>query len=380
MIQLNREQTFKAEAMTKRSSIFRIIKDRIIAIWHKLVLWVYAKSFGLLLALFLSLPKRKRMSHDNGISGLGQFRVVDDPQFPEHEFFKAGREFPLRIRHATATFLDDATNGIRSISIKLSHHHFKSPFDIEMNTGEISLFWSAVSFLQFAKMRKEKYAVCYVDYIRKYPQSIPGALGAMRRDPVSFTNLRYYCKTPFLFIGTDGIKRYAKYRVIPQNKEPETGLQTARSEFEIPNQRVQNLEERGRNFLKYKFEEMVEKGEAKYTMQIQLRMAADDEDQEIFNNMVPWDDRIFPWLDLAHFEITESLDWRESTITSFSVGNMPKSLGLIPARSIFDYNSVNYMRLHSEIARKARLLSIRLFGMVPGIPDNDNRNAEDFGV
>lgn len=345
-----------------------------------MLLYIYAKFFGFAIAAFLSFPQRKRMSHDNGVAGLGQLRIVDNPEFPEHEFFKAGREFPVRIRHATATFLDDATNGIRSISLKFSHHHFKSPFDIEMNTGQISLFWSAVSFLQFAKMRKEKYAVCYVDYIRKYPESVDGAIGAMRRDPVSFTNLRYYCKTPFLFTGIDGIKRYAKYRVVPRNGEPETGLQTARSEFEIPNQRVQNLEERGRNYLKYKFEEMVEKGEANYTLQIQLRMAADDEDPEIFNNMKPWDTRIFPWMDLAHFEINECLDWKESTKSSFSVGNMPKSLGLIPAKSIYDYNSVNYMRLHSEIARKARLLSLRIFGMVAPIPDNDNRNVEDFGI
>ena len=370
----------KAQNIPQKKTTHNFLLDKMVAAKDYIVLWFTARAFGLMIALFLSFPHRKRMSHDNGVAGLGSLKVVDNPSFPEHDFFEAGREFPIRIRHATATFLDDATNGIRSISIKLSHHHFKSPFDIEMNTGQISLFWSAVSFLQFAKMRKEKYAVCYVEYLRKYPEGVRGAMGAMRRDPSSYTNLRYYCKTPFVFIGKDGIKRYAKYKVLPLNNEPETGLQTERSEFEVPNQRVENLEKNGRNFLKYKFEDMVKKGEAKYSIQIQLRTANDDDDPEIFNNMIPWDDRIHPWQPLAEFSIDESLDWKESTKSSFSVNNMPKNLGILPAKSIYDYNSVNYMRAHSEIARKARLLSLRIFGMVAPIPDNDNRNVEDFGV
>ncbi len=127
----------------------------------KLVLWIYARLFGLMLAVFLSFPKRERMSHNNGIAATGNLRVVDDPDFPKHAFFAPGREFPVRIRHGSATFFDDAMNCIRSLSIKLSDHHFKSPFDIEMNTGETSLFGSAVSFLKFANMRGEKYGIEY---------------------------------------------------------------------------------------------------------------------------------------------------------------------------------------------------------------------------
>jgi hypothetical protein len=85
------------------------------------------------------------------------------------------------VRHASATFLDDAMNCIRSISIKLSHNRFKSPFDIEMNSGETSLFWSAVSFLKFASSRKEKWGVEYVEYNRKYPEGLKGAQLAVPR-------------------------------------------------------------------------------------------------------------------------------------------------------------------------------------------------------
>jgi hypothetical protein len=37
------------------------------------------------------------------------------------------------------------------------------------------------------------------------------------------------------------------------------------------------------------------------------------------------------------------------------------------------------MRAHSELARKARLLSYKLFGLPPPIPDNDNRNVSGWG-
>ena len=53
---------------------------------------------------------------------------------------------------------------------------------------------------------------------------------------------------------------------------------------------------------------------------------------------------------------------------------------MLPAKSIFDYNSLNYLRAHSELARRARILSYKVYGMVPPIPDNDNRNVSDWGV
>jgi len=354
-------------------------KNKLVALFDRIVLWQTSRFFAFLIAAFLSFPKKYRMSHDNGIAGLGDLKIVDNPEFPEHDFFKAGRKFPIRIRHATATFLDDAVNDIRAISIKFSHHHFKSPFDMELNTGVFSLFWSARSFLMFAKTRKEKWAVCYVDYIRKYPEGAIGAIDSLRRAPDSFSHLKYYGQTPYLFKGTDGIQRFAKYRVIPATPIDEPGLQTNPCDYELSNQRVAPHENKGRNYLKYEFEERVKQGNAKYKLQIQLLTASDDQSPEVFNNMIVWDERIHPWMDLADFEVTETLSWEESIISTFSVNNMPKSLGVIPAVSIYDYNSLNYMRAHSEIARKARLLSLKLFGMVKPIPDNDNRNNEFWG-
>jgi arachidonate 5-lipoxygenase len=343
--------------------------------FNMFVLWFIAKVFGLVLALFLGLIARQRMSHNNGIAAEGFLDIVDNPEFPAHKFFKPGRRFPLRIRHATATFYDDAMSGIRSMSIKFSHEHFESPFDIEMNTGAASLFWSAASFLQFARLRKEKYGIEYPEYYRRYPEGLTGAQVALRRDPDSFHNLHYYCKTPFLFIADDGTRYYAKYRVKPSDNEPETGKIKDPSEWDTCNQRILPHETRGRNYLKDEYIERVTTKGARYRMQIQLLKASEGEDPEIFNNMVAWDEKKYPWMDLAVLEVDCMLDWTDSNLTSFSLNNMPKTLGIIPAESIHDYNSLNYMRSHSEIARKARIFAYKLFGGPKEIPDNDNRNS-----
>ena len=364
---------------TERPSLLLVIQRLIGRAYDKAELWLAAKLFALMLAVFIALPKRQRMSHNNGIAAAGVLRIVDDPQFPAHTFFAPGKIYPCRIRHASATFLDDAMNCIRSMSIKFSNQHFRSPFDIEMNSGVVSLFWSAVSFLKFAALRQEKWGVEYQDYNRLYPDGLKGSQAAGRRHVSSFHNVHYYCKTPFLFLGDDRIKRYAKYRVLPLHFEPESGLETDPSDWDQCNQRVLPHETRGRNFLKYEYQDRVAREGAKYRMQIQTRQAQDDDDPEVFNNMVVWDEDIYPWRDLAVIDIDKTLDWKESLLTTFSVNNMPKTLGVLPANSIYDYNSLNYLRAHSELARKARLLSYKLFGLPPAIPDNDNRNVSEWG-
>ena len=80
------------------------------------------------------------MSHENGALARGRFRVVDNPTFPEHDFFAAGREFPCRVRHAAVLFRDDAKMCVRSAAIKLSDERFDSPFDVLMNSGRVGLF------------------------------------------------------------------------------------------------------------------------------------------------------------------------------------------------------------------------------------------------
>lgn len=358
-----------------RFPFFRALRTALTRAANRFILWLYSMTFNLLLTLVGSLMYRTRMSHNNGIAAVGSLRFVDNPAFPLHPFFEPGKVLPCRIRHAAASFMDDAMRVVRSMSIKMADTSYKSPFDLELNSGEVALFWSAASFLRFAKYKKTRYGIQYHQYYRNYPAGVRGAYSGMRRNPTSFSNLRYHCQTPFLYRAADQVPRYVKYRVIPAEDVPESGILDAYDRTIPPeNQRMLPGETRTRNYLKEEYARRLRQGPVRYKLQIQLHTASDDDDQEIFNCCREWDEATHPWMDLAEIRIERALDWRESTLMIFSMRNMPRGLGTIPANSIFDYNSLNYMRKHSDLARKARVFAIKLFGVPPEIPDDDNRN------
>ena len=345
-------------------------------IMNKFVLWFTTWGFNIVLTLIGSIGYRTRMSHNNGIAGSGSLKIVEDPEFPLHPFFTAGKAFPCRVRHAAASFRDDAMRAVRSMSIKFADHRYKSPFDLELNTGEVAVFWSVACFMQFAKYKKTKYGIQYHEYYKKYPAGERGAYAGLRRNPTSFSNQRFFSQTPYLYDLGDGITRYAKYRVIPSEDITQSGL-LDEHEMKIPaeDQRILPGETRSRNYLKEEDERRVKQGPVRYRLQIQLRTPTAQDDQEIFNSCRIWNEVDHPWMDLARIEVDKTLSWKESTMMVFSSKQMPKGLGVIPARSVYDYNSLNYMRKRSDIARHARVWTIRLFGMPKGIPSDDDRNV-----
>jgi len=116
----------------------------------------------------------------------------------------------------------------------------------------------------------------------------------------------------------------------------------------------------------------------RYTLQIQLRLPPPNEDDrpEWLSSAVPWDETMFPYLDLAELEVDEALSYKESMLTWFDLGNHPRSLPVPKARSIDDPHSLNHLRLAAIWANRARLLSYRLFGMPAAFPDT--RKAKDW--
>ena len=65
-----------------------------------------------------------RATHMQGVGGRGTITVVDRPSFPEHAFFSAGRVFSCRLRHANASFYDDACSQVRACSLKFADSDF----------------------------------------------------------------------------------------------------------------------------------------------------------------------------------------------------------------------------------------------------------------
>ena len=342
--------------------------------YNKFILWLVSMLFAWFVAIFIGLGMRQRMSHNKGVAGRGKLKIVDDPEFPDHEFFIPGKEFPCRLRHASVTFNDDAMNQVRGISIKFADERFKSPLDLEANTGDISIFWTAANFLKFVWNRREKDGVQYRAYYEKEPDGFRGAQESGKHKPSSFATLDYYSKTPMLFTDKGGNQYYVKYRVIPGQGPVEDAEIPEEQKKEVYNQRVKDGEELPVNYLVDEYKKRLTSGPVTYRLQLQLLKSEANPDQEIFDSRIPWDENRAPWKDLAEISIDELLPYEETVKLGFNLKNHPKSLGFIKAKSINDYNSIVYMRSKTKIAYLTRLFTYAILGTPKEVPENAPRN------
>ncbi|MEZ4266068.1 MAG: hypothetical protein R3F39_06800 [Myxococcota bacterium] len=348
------------------------------AIWDKLVLWFLTTLFCWFIAIYLGLIRRRKMSHNNGVSGRGRIRVVEDQRFPPHPFFAPGAEFGARVRHASAGFMDDGMVLVRSLSLKFADAPVASPLDLELNSGR-SLFWTARNFLQFVFMRRNKRGVCYTEWYKRYPAGREAARDSLVRLPGSYHTLEYTSQCPLSWVGTDGVQRYACYRVVPHGAPLEpSGLDEARFGRFEGSQQLDPAEPRDRNYLKREWVERVARGPIEYLIQVQTREAKAGEDPEIFNSNKPWDAAQFPWHDLATVTIDRALGWEDDQFMWFSLSHHPPGLGILPAKSIDDPNSLNYMRAKSDIAKRARIWALKRRGVWPRLPNHGERNVDEF--
>lgn len=339
----------------------------------RIKLWLFAYGFAWLLVVVSSLFMRRRMSHNCGVVAAGKLRFAPDPRIPPHDFLEPGRELRCRLRHAPVSYDDDTIIQVRAASLKLADASFESPLDLEMNTGRTSLFWTARNFLEFASLNKQIDGLAYRPYYQKYPQGLAAAKDGIRKDPSSFAELHYHSQVAQYFVGKDGVTRYVKFRLIPFDDVPETGL--------IPPEQLEDLwvevrdpgETRSPSYLKKEYGERVARGPVKYRLQLQLHTPGPDDDPEILNCNVEWDPATHPYLDVAVVEIDRVLSWKDECRMIFSLRNGPPSLGLIPATSIDDYNSINYMRAKADIAKRARLFAYEAFDAMPPPPPGVDR-------
>lgn len=326
-------------------------------------LWLYSHGFAWILILLASLLMRRRMSHNNGVVTSGTLRVVPDPRFPPHELFAPGTEFRCRLRHASSSDDDDTVVQVRSASLKLADSRVESPLDLEMNTGPISIFWSVRSFFQFVSARKMIDGLTYRPFYERFPQGLVAAKVGVRDNPSSFAELHYYTECAQLFIGRDGIKRYVKFRLIPFDDVPESGVIRFKDEKELWIEVPRPGETRSPDYLKKELTERLSRGPVKYRLQLQLHTPSPADNDEIFNCNVAWDEATHPFLDVAIATLDTLLPHDESSRMIYSLKHCPPSLGLIPATSIDDYNSVTYLRAHVSIVKHVRVFAYKLFGM-----------------
>lgn len=347
-------------------------------LYDKFVLWAAVQFFAWSLVFVQSFWRRRKMSHNNGLAAAGKLRIVDNPQFPAAEFFEPGREFPCRIRHATASMMDDGQLTVKAASIKFSDNPVESPLDIEMNTGR-SLFWSVANFLTFAKNQHEHNGIQYESFYLKYPAGRDAGQDSVARNPSSYSRLDFRSQAPFLFNAKDGKRRYVNFRLIPadRNIEPLVNRPDQIGLF-WGNQQIVPGEPRNRNYLKHEYADRLSKGPIEYLLQLQLHEASDQDVPLIFCSNYVWDEATHPWMDLAHIKIDRLLTYEESMLMWFSLNHHPKSIGLIEATSIHDYNSLNYIRASVDRAKRCRILAYKMFGMQKPLPDIGPRNVTEL--
>ena len=187
------------------------------------------RAFCIALIALNSFRTRTRMSHENGIVARGRVRIVDDLAIPENDFFGPGREFPCRLRHASVSLMDDAGLFVRAASLKFADADIESPLDLLMNGGTASPFWNMYTFAQFMFARMRGGRAHLIPYFQANPRCFENVVSALRLRPTSFSQLRYHTQTPFEFRARDGRLRYCKFRLLPEDRGPETGIPTKKT-------------------------------------------------------------------------------------------------------------------------------------------------------
>jgi arachidonate 5-lipoxygenase len=368
--------------------------------WERAKLWFWGRMFIVTVILWINVFRR-RMSHNNGVAGRGKLRVVTDQQFPASDFFEPGREFPCRIRHGAAGYMDDAMAQVRSGSLKFADSPFRSPLDLQMNTGRHCFFWNAASFLEFVwtRIRESMFVrstdniVHYLKYHQKYADGRKSAADASPRVPQSNATMYYFSQTPFAWKAKDGVPRYVRFRLIPGDRSPEDPPPNPEWVAKVAadpslavvaaDQRAVPGEPRTVNYLKEEWFERLKRGPVRHILQIQWHDVRPDDPDVIRNPLEPWDEATHPWADLAEVEITEPLSYEEQDQMAFEVTNLPPCMALLPAKSMQDYNSLNYMRKFAVWSIRARWLMCKLFGIPKAYTDADAakvRNKRPRGI
>ena len=298
---------------------------------------------------YKALMTGRRATHMRGQGARGTLKIVDKPEFPEHDFFEAGKEFECRIRHANASFYDDACTQVRSCSLKFANSDYESPLDVLMNSGPTSAFWNLKTFLDFSNARvgcSENNWDSQKKWMKSSPAGYIGTIDAVRHAPSSFTSMTYYSKIAFPFKARDGKIRYVKYRIEPCDLVRESGLISTAMQRQPWVQSRMADDGRPREYLRQEYQSRLKKqGKIEYKLQIQVRPWEQATDTaEFFNMNREWNEKTWPWMDLAEVRITNALPDEITERMGMWLGHHPPSLGLTDAYSPLDYRSLCWAR------------------------------------
>ena len=317
---------------------------------------------------FLALQgalKKRRATHAMGVAASGTFQVVDEPTFPAHDFFLPARKFPLQARYATLSSLDDASNDVRGVAIRLAANVDEpSPFDMLMNSGPIAGPATMATFTVGVITRWLPQRV-FDNAVEKNIQYREALISGRRRAPDSFATLRFYSQTVRYWLSTDGVRYLVRYRMVPADPSvKESGIPSTEDAAQIWKRDRYPTEHRPSDYLRQEVRNRLAAGNAVNLMfQAQFHRPQPGDTLDWFNSGVDWIEDDHPWHDVARVQLDAALTDEQAELLCFNSSNHPASLSVPIADSPFDYRSVadSERRVIAQL-QKYRLRIYKLFG------------------
>lgn len=285
-----------------------------------------------------------RVTHPSGVGASGEAVFLATPGLPPHPFFQAGKRLPCKIRHANASFYDDAACVLRGLAIQFAETSEASPLDLLLNSGAQGPLWSLSSFIRAStaflrsnpKKRLYEPQAALMD---RDPAVLIGWIESVRDAPSSYADLRYFSQAVFPYVGVDNKVRYCRFRAMRPDLVAESGLPSPERQRQIWVMNRSLSDDRPLDYLREEFRQRLRRGPVEYRLQIQVRDPEDGDTVEVHHVNRPWDEGRWPWHDLARLEIRQALGEAETEAMRFSLAR-PQSLGAFRASGPDDYRSV----------------------------------------
>ncbi|XP_057805159.1 uncharacterized protein LOC131020399 [Salvia miltiorrhiza] len=309
----------------------------------------YKKVLGNLAANLASstLKLKSRYFHRIGAAGKGSLKIYDHVIFfPDHEIFSPGKKYSVVLRHSNCLSSDDdARLDPRGAALRIGDA--STPLlDLTLKTGNA---FHARSIGDFAT-----WLVCGAaareEHVKHSPHIRDAMWHSLRRAD-SYTQLHYYSNICRLFRFKDGQEMYVKFKLRPYDRAigedngkvepigilpPETGA--------IPRDEG---DQRPRLFLADDFQRRVSSPDkVRYVLQLQIRRVPEDETtrEVALDCTKPWDETLFPYIDVGEVTIDQVLNKQESDDLEFNPFLRCPEVDVIRASSCNESASMDHGR------------------------------------
>jgi len=284
-----------------------------------------------------------RMTHSLGVGAKGKLYIDPDFDLEELPLFRKQSKFDIHVRQADATYLDNASNVVRSCSIKLLDESGNSQLDLLMNSGPKGAFWNIPSFKNLIQIRKKGESSKNIkDYIQNDPVAAEG-LGENIYRIENLTDLDYYTRIKYQLPN----KKACQFRCVSTTRTAESAISNEIMDKKgLWTRRRFGNDKRPYNYLHQAYAEQLEKETIRYTLQVQLKDIEPHHhsfSRDLFYFNADWGT---PWITVGEVVIDAVLSAEETRNLAFAITNRPDWLQLPESHSIHDYCSLAVVRDH----------------------------------